>query len=224
MQFAGGAETPLALAGLTAETFWSDDSTVAIRDRVPAGARLALVDVRTGVVRDALVVPDPYPNAYVHMPSGGWVWVRGWSPEISVQLPSDSSPRRIRLPAWYGAAFYADLSRDGRLVAVSGSNPHTDSTQVSVLSLADGAVTQWLTTFGEDVDVSWLKDGTLLLLLGETPETYSIYHLLRPGRAVKLGTIPRRVSSVSVSKDLKRAAVVVRDYRGDVWMSKVVRR
>ena len=74
------------------------------------------------------------------------------------------------------------------------------------------------------LDVSWLKDGTLLLLLGDTPETYSIYHLLSPGRAVKLGTIPRRVSSLSVSDDLKRAAVVVRNYHGDAWMSKVVRR
>jgi hypothetical protein len=93
-----------------------------------------------------------------------------------------------------------------------------------VLSLADGAVTHWLTIFGEDVDVSWLKDGTLLLLLGDTPETYSIYHLLGPRRSVKLGTIPRRVSSVSVSKDLKHVAMVVPNYHGDASMSKVVRR
>ena len=146
-------------------------------------------------------------------------------PELSVQLPADTAPRRIPLPAWYGGAFHVDVSRDGRFVVFSGTNaPTADSLGVSVLSLADGAVTHWLTIFGEEVDVSWLKDGTLLLLLGDTPETYSIYHLLGPGRAVKLGTIPRRVSSVSVSKDLKRAAVVVRDYRGDVWMSKVVRR
>ena len=223
--FGDGAETPLALAGLTAETIWSDDSTVAIRDRVPAGARLALMDVRTGVVRDALVVPDPVPNAYAHLPTGGWVWVRAWKPEMSVQLPADTFPRRIPLPAWYSAAFYADLSRDGRFVAFSGSNaPNADSMRVSVLSLADSAVTPWFTSFDALGQVSWLKDGSLLVLVGETPETYSIYRLLGPGRAEKLGAIPRRVSSVSVSRDLKRAAVVVHDYRGDAWMSRVVRR
>jgi len=109
-------------------------------------------------------------------------------------------------------------------VVFGGTNaPTGDSLGVSVLSLADGAVTHWLTIFGEDADVSWLRDGTILLLLGDSPETYSIYHLLGPGRAVKLGTIPRRVASLSVSKDLKRIAVVVRNYHGDAWTSRVVR-
>jgi hypothetical protein len=220
----GGAETPLALAGVTSEVTWSDDSTVALRDRLPSGARLALADVRTGVVRAALVAPDRFPNPYVHVPSGGWVWVRRPRPELSVQLPADTAPRRIRLPAWYAGALHADVSRDGRLVAFSGTSaPAGDSIGVGVLSLADGAVTRWLTTFGEDADIRWLNDGTLLLLLGDTPETYSIYHLVRPGRAMKLGTIPRTVSSISVSLDLKRVAVVVRNYHGDAWMSRVVR-
>jgi len=85
-------------------------------------------------------------------------------------------------------------------------------------------VTPWFTSFDALRQVGWLKDGTLLVLFGETPERYSIYHLLGPGRAEKLGAIPRRVSSISVSKDLKRVAVVVRNYHGDAWMSKVVRR
>ena len=72
----GGAETPLTLAGVTSQVIWSDDSTVALRDRLPGGARLALADVRTGVVRAALVAPDRFPNTYAHVPSGGWVWVR----------------------------------------------------------------------------------------------------------------------------------------------------
>jgi hypothetical protein len=84
-------------------------------------------------------------------------------------------------------------------------------------------VTPWFTTFAELGPISWLDDGTLLVLFGATSETYSIYHLLGPGRVEKLGKIPRRVSSVSVSKDLKRVAVVVRNYHGDAWMSRVVR-
>ena len=144
---------------------------------------------------------------------------------MSMQLPADTFPRRIPLPSWYTATFDADLSRDGRFVAFSGSNaPNADSMRVSVLSLADGAVTPWFTSFDALRQVGWLKDGTLLVLFGETSETYSICHLLGPGRAEKLGTIPRRVSSISVSKDLKRVTIVVRDHHGDAWMSKVVRR
>jgi hypothetical protein len=68
-----------------------------------------------------------------------------------------------------------------------------------------------------------VQDGTFLLRLQDTPVTYSLYHLLGLGRAVKLGTIPRSASSVSVSEDLKRAAVVLRNYHGDAWISRVVR-
>jgi hypothetical protein len=95
---------------------------------------------------------------------------------------------------------------------------------VSVLSLVDSVVTPWFTTFDALCQVTWLEDGTLLVLLRHTLETYSIYHLLGPGRAEKLGTIPRKVSSVSASRNLKRIVVVERNYHGDAWMSRVVRR
>jgi hypothetical protein len=97
--------------------------------------------------------------------------------------------------------------------------------RVRVMSLADGTVTPWFTAVaagGGDLDR--LKDGSFLLRVHDTPETYSLYHLLGPGRSVKLGMIPGKVSSLSVSADLKRAAVVMREYHGDVWMTRVVRR
>ena len=142
-----------------------------------------------------------------------------------MQLPADASPRRIPIPAWYGVTFHADISRDGRFVAFGGGKArNADSIRVSVLSLADSAVTPWFTAFGGMSGVSWLNDGTVLAVFQEAMETYSLYRLLSPERAEKLGTIPRRVSSVSVSRDLKRAAVVVRDHRGDAWMSRVVPR
>jgi hypothetical protein len=91
------------------------------------------------------------------------------------------------------------------------------------MSLADQSVRHWFTTAGDAGEVGWLSDGTLLLRLAETPETYSLYHLTQPDRAAKLGTIPRTVSAISVSADLKRAAIVVHDHRGDAWVSRVVR-
>jgi hypothetical protein len=44
-----------------------------------------------------------------------------------------------------------------------------------------------------------------------------------PLRLELLGTVPRPVAGISVSRDLKRATVLVRDYHGDAWMSKVAR-
>jgi hypothetical protein len=222
--FGGGVETQLALTGKTAEVLWSDNATVAIRDRITAGARLALVDVETGAVREPLDIPDRYPNSYLRLPAGGWIWVRSFQPELSVQLPKQSALHRTPLPAWHVSAHGVVGSHDGRFVGiVGGKAPREDSVVVSVMSLADSTVKQWFATAGEGGELSLLKDGTLLLRLRDTPETYSLYHLLGPGRAEKIGSIPRTVSSLSVSEDLKRAAVVVRDYRGDAWMSRVVR-
>jgi hypothetical protein len=116
------------------------------------------------------------------------------------------------------------VSQDGRFVAFEGYNaPGEDSVGVSVMSLADHSVRHWFTIAGEGGLVGWLSDGTLLLRLAETPETWSLYHLTRPERAAKLGTIPRMVSAISVSADLKRAAIVVHDSRGDAWINRVVR-
>ena len=58
-------------AGITISS--SDNATVAIRDRIPMGARFALVDVETGAVREPLGVPDAYPQPYSHLAAGGWI-------------------------------------------------------------------------------------------------------------------------------------------------------
>ena len=92
------------------------------------------------------------------------------------------------------------------------------------MSLVDGKVTSWFTApSGEHAELIRLKDGSLLLSIRDTPETYVLYHLLGPDRAVRIGSIPAKVSSLSISEDLKRAAIVVREYRGDASMSRVVR-
>jgi hypothetical protein len=225
ISFAGGAETPLAVAAQNDDVSWSDSATVAIRERTPTGIRLSLQDVATGVVRDRLVVPDTQIRAVAHVPSGAWAWMNRLHHAARVQLPREPRPRQIPLPAWYLYSNSMDASPDSRFIGFSGyKSPNEDSIGVSVISLGDGTVTPWFTAFAEGGNVSGLKDGTFFLQLQDTPESSTLYHLLGPGRAVRLGAIPRAVSSVSVSQDLKRAAIVVRDYRGDAWMSRVVRR
>jgi len=216
------AETSLPVAERTTEALWSDNATVAIRALTDSGARLALVDVASGGVRERLN-SDQYPRNFARLPSGEWIWVQGYRAELRLRSLGERAPRRIPVPRWYASVYSAAVSQDGRFVAFAGYNASQDSVGVSVMSLADQSVRHWFTIAGDAGEVGWLSDGTLLLRLAETPETFSLYHLTQPDRAAKLGTIPRRVSAISVSADLKRAAIVVQDYRRDAWVSRVVR-
>jgi hypothetical protein len=216
------AETSLPLEERTTEAFWSDDATIAIGALTDSSDRLSLVDVSSGVVREPL--NSDRPRIFERLPAGGWIWVRGTRPELSLQRLGETAPRRLPVTAWYASVYSAAVSQDGRFAAIAGHNALAqDSVGVSVMSLADQSVRHWFTIAADRGDVDWLSDGTLLLRLAETPETFSLYHLTRPDRAAKLGTIPRTVSAISVSADLKRAAIVVHDHRADAWMSRVVR-
>jgi hypothetical protein len=223
--FAGGTETPLALDPLTSEALWSDNTTAATRVRIDRGARLALVDAQTGMVRERIDVADRYPNTFARLPNGGWIWVSAAQPTLIMQLASDSTPRQMPLPAWYMLTWTVVPSKDGNAVGFTGPKaPDMDSLGVSVMSLADRKVVPWFTApWGDGGYLDPLKDGSFLLRLRDTPETYSLYHLLAPGRAIKLGSIPAKVSSLSVSQDLRRVALVVREYHGDAWMNRVNR-
>ena len=91
------------------------------------------------------------------------------------------------------------------------------------MATSGGSETPWATVFSEGGDGLWLADRSLLYASREGQETMSLYHVRAPGRSERLGTIPRPVTAFSVTTDLKRAAVTIRDYHGDAWMSRVVR-
>ena len=56
-----------------------------------------------------------------------------------------------------------------------------------------------------------------------TQESVSLFDVSAPGKPRKIGTVPRPVDNFEMDRSGKRAAVLVRDYHGDAWMSQVLR-
>ncbi|MEO8201031.1 MAG: hypothetical protein ABI679_10955 [Gemmatimonadota bacterium] len=60
-------------------------------------------------------------------------------------------------------------------------------------------------------------------LVFDTEESAMLFRLTAPNQRTRLGVIPRAIRSIQVSRDLKRASVNVREYRGDAWIAKLIR-
>jgi hypothetical protein len=50
-----------------------------------------------------------------------------------------------------------------------------------------------------------------------------LYRVTGPRRVERLGTIPRSLVGVSLSRDGRRVVLVTRDFRGDVWLAHLKR-
>ena len=156
-----------------------------------------------------------------------WVWIPADGGSIQMQRDGESRPRRIPVPRWYKDVFWVAGTKDGSKVAIMGYQaPNEDSLGVSVVSLIDGSSRQVYATFGEGGGTSWMDDGSLVAMINDTPESETLYHLKEGAPPRKIGSTPRLISSnavVQVSSDMKKAFVITRDDRRDVWMSKVVK-
>jgi hypothetical protein len=227
MPFSGGPDAPLPLSGRLLGSVWTDSVTVALAEQIQSRVNLSLIDVRTNVRRAGLAIPDSTligAGGYTAMPAGGWAWIAADGQSIRIQGPGETAPRTIAVPPWYNLIFGLRATPDNRGLAYVGWNAATyDSARVSIVSLADGATTPWATAFAERAWISFLPDNSILFYVFETQESLTLYRLRGPGRMERLGTVPRPIDFVNVSSDLRRAAVTVRDYHGDAWMSRVVR-
>jgi hypothetical protein len=200
---------------------------VALAEQVQGRVNLSLIDVRTAVRRAGLAISDSTLSgggSFTALPAGGWAWIPADGQTIRIQRPGETAPRTIAVPSWYSLIIGLRATPDNRGLAYVGWNAATfDSARVSVVSLADGATTPWATAFAENAWISLLPDNSILFSALETQESLTLYRLRAPGRMERLGTVPRSIDFVNVSSDLRRAAVTVRDYHGDAWMSRVVR-
>jgi hypothetical protein len=220
MAFAGGAETPLGVAGVPSRAFWADSVTVGVATPSPTGLHFAAVDVRTAAQRNAMDIPDSVVRSASALPDG-WVWIPAAGDRIVVR--EGNHTREFR-PPWYGRLVRVHTDPSGRRVFFVGGDKATgDSLGLGVLTLSDGTITQWTAMSVEDGDVTPLADGSALLEVNQTQESLTLFKLTGPDQVQRLGTIPRPLLSISASTDLKRATAVERDYRADAWLSKVVR-
>jgi hypothetical protein len=94
---------------------------------------------------------------------------------------------------------------------------------VAVVPAAGGTPAIWTVSAAEEGDARFLNDGSLLFTPWDTRESAVLYRLTGPDRVERLGSVPRPIAAISLSSDLKRAAVLESRYHGDAYMSRIVR-
>jgi hypothetical protein len=221
MPFGGGPEVPVASEGPVIRSSWGDSVHVAITSRAPGGALvLSQTDVRTGERRNRLTIADSSVRDVSALGSG-WAWIPASSDRISVV--ENTHTRVFPKPAWFGGIAHLVADAAHRRVLYTGwGGPGADSVGLGVLSLDTGMHSRWTATPGDAGRIVLIDGHDALFLVQEGREAWHLYTADGPDRVVSIGTIPRPVSSLTASRDLKRVVANVRDYRADVWMSKVI--
>ncbi|MBL0173027.1 MAG: serine/threonine-protein kinase [Gemmatimonadaceae bacterium] len=219
--FAGGAETPLNLAGQVVGAQWYDSVTVLVRSLNSTGSHLARVDIRTGSASGAIDVPDSVLTSVTALPNG-WAWI----PTARDRVIVDERGKRheIAKPAWFDNFLQVDASPDGSRLAVVGWGLSTgDTVRVDVVPTAGGEMTAWSRSFAETATANWLADGSLAFTVWSGTDAADIRQLTGPGQEKRIGAVAHVATQMTLSSNLKRATIMWRDYRGDAWMYRVVK-
>ena len=219
--FGGGAETPLNATGKVIAAGWANSAEVAIYSHTASGARLERVDVRSGATSQALTFPDSAIASAVAVPNG-WAWIPASRDRITVE--QNDKRHEIAKPAWYAGLFHVDAAPDGSRLLMVGWAPSGDTLGLDVVPTAGGTPVTWSRSFGEQATASWLTDGSIALTVWKSVDAAAVQRVAGPGQATPVGSIAHVANVVSVSRDLTRATIMWRDYRGDAMMYRVVKR
>ena len=220
MPFAGGTESPLGAPGKLKRAHWLDSVSVGFMRQTPTGSHLGVVDIRTNAIRNEIDLPDSAFSSLQALPDG-WAWVPASGDRIVVRRAGKM--REYPAPAWYAFLFQIALDPSGhRLFYLGDDKATTDSGGIGVLSLDDGSTSQWGAIVGEFGSITPLTDGSVFVMNARSQGSLSFYKLTGPSQLQSLGSSPRPLQFLSVSRDLKRVSAQERDYRADAWMSRVV--
>jgi hypothetical protein len=222
--FAGGTMVPLGAKPATnLGAFWTDSVTIPVATEMAGRTELALLDVNTGSRSSSFVVRDSTVVDALSLSRGEWVWLVG-ERVIRLHRPGEAV-RTIPFPeGWLTMQSLAPSPDGKKLLLVGRKVPSVDTYRVTVMSLPDGALTPVKTIVGSFAFAVWLADGSIMLAVWYNPDSMlTLYRLRESGEITWTARIPRPVWGISVSADMKRTALTVRDYRGDASMSRVVR-
>ena len=221
LPFGGGREIPLQTSGSVLTAFWRDSVSVLVATG-SRGQHVAILDVRTGAVERSTELQDTTIVDLTPLPDG-WAWIPGSDDRIVIHRAGKTT--EVRKPAWFGVLFQVNADPSGRYIGMTGWNASTfDTIGVAVVSSDGGVPAMWATHFAEGGGMNYLSDGSIALKVLPSEEAVTIYRLAAPGQAQLVGTVPRPVSGISYTADLRRVAIDTRDYHGDAWMSRVVKR
>lgn len=220
LPFAGGSETPLSVQGTPRLAVWTDSVTVGVMSQMGKGVHIALTDVRTGRPVRTVDIPDSLARGFAPLPDG-WAWIPATTDRIMVQR-GDKTAEIPKLP-WFGEVVAVAADASGRM-AYFGWNAGTyDSVGVAVIPGDGGTAVLWAASAAEGAEARFLGDGSILFAPQDTPESSTLYRVRGPGQIERIGSVPRQTVGVTLSNDLKRAAVLETSYHGDAYMSRIVR-
>ena len=155
------------------------------------------------------------------LPNGGFVFYPPLRNRIHRVLAPGLADTSFAMPAGMGLIMGLEPSPDGQAVAIVGfGDLRTDETFVDIMSLADGSSRRIATFPSEFVEPPrWLPDGHLLLPVGETRWTLSLYRLsVAGGPMVRLGPVPRFPGSYRFAADGRRGIVRAVESNLDVFV------
>lgn len=219
--FVGGAETSLSATGNVVGAEWVDSVTIAVHSLTGAGSRFARTDVRTGAVSHAIQIADSTIVSMTALPNG-WAWIPARRDLIVVEQAGQR--HEIAKPAWYAGLHGVAASADGAHLLMTGWAASTNDTiGVDVVPTTGGRPANWSRSFAENGWARWLADGSIAFAVWTSLDAVTVRQVTKPGQEKPIGAIAYLANALSLSRDLKRATIMSREYRGDAWMYRVVK-
>jgi len=219
--FAGGGETPLNVTGNVVGAQWHDSVSIVVHSLSGVGSRFVRTDVRTGAPGAAIELPDSSITSMTALP-GGWAWIPARADRIIVE--QRGKRHEIAKPPWFEVVRQVEASPDGTRLLMTGWGAATNDTlRVDVVPTAGGTPVNWSRSFAENGWATWLADGSIAFTVWSSSDAATVRQLAGPGQETMIGAIGHIATTVSLSRDLKRATLMWRDYRGDAWMYRVVK-